>query len=70
MAVIVGVVLAGLLRVMDGMDLMALGHMGVVTGFVVVPSFMVFGGGQMVLGGVLVMLGSFLMVLSALFRHV
>jgi hypothetical protein len=67
---VVGVVFAGFLRMMHRVDMMAVGHMSVVTGFVVVPRFMVLGCGEMMLRGVFVMFGCFLVMFSALFRHV
>jgi hypothetical protein len=62
--------LAGFLRVVLGMNVMAVGHVGVMAGFVVIPGFMVCGCGEMMLRGVLVVLGGFLVMVSALFRHV
>jgi len=70
LAVLVRVVLAGFLRVMYGVDMVAMGHVGMVTGCFVVPGFMMLGSGAMMLGGVLVMFGGFFMVFRALFRHV
>lgn len=63
MAVFVGVMLGGLLGMMLGMEVMAMGDMRVVTGFMMVPCFVVVGGRAMVPGGVFVVLGSFAMVL-------
>jgi hypothetical protein len=63
MTVLGGVMLAGFFSVMNGMHMMALGDMGVVTSFMMVPGFMMFGGREMMLRGMFVVLGSFAMML-------
>lgn len=65
MAVLVGVMLAGLLGVMFGVDLMALRHVRVMPGFLVVAAFVMVGRRLMVLGGMLVMFSGFAMMLDS-----
>jgi hypothetical protein len=70
MAVICGVVLAGLSGVVRGVIQMPFGDVGMVAGLLMIARFMVFGGLAMVLRRVLVMLSSFVMMLRGIFRHV
>jgi len=50
--------------------MMRLCHMRLMTGFFMVPCFVVIGCSAVVFSGVFVMLGGFPMMFSALFRHV
>jgi hypothetical protein len=52
------------------MNLMAVCYMRLMTGFLMVPCFMVFGSGSMMICSVVMMLGGLSMMLCTLFRHV
>lgn len=69
MAVIVGVMLAGLFSVILRVDVMALRHVRVMTGRLVVSTLMMVGGRLMMPGSMLVMFGGFAMMLGSLLRH-
>jgi hypothetical protein len=69
MAVIVRVMLAGFLGVMLGVDVMPLRHMRVMTGQMMVATFVMIGRCFVMLGGMFVMLGSFAVMFRGLFRH-
>jgi len=60
-------VLAGFLGVMDCMQVMAVGHVGVVPRLFVTAGFVVLGSRQMVLRGVTVVLGGFAVMIRNLF---
>ena len=60
--VIVGVMLAGLIRMIIGVGVVALRHVRVMTGRLVVATLMVVRRRLMVLGGMLVMLSGFAMM--------
>jgi hypothetical protein len=66
---IVGVRLARLFGVMNGMDMMALRDMRMVAGLLMVPGGMMLGSRAVVLGGVLMMLGGFGVMIRSVFRH-
>jgi hypothetical protein len=68
-AVLVSVVLACLFAVMCGVSVMALRHVRVVTGFVVVTGIVMVRGNFVMLSGMLVVLGSFAVMFRGLFRH-
>jgi hypothetical protein len=65
--VIVGVVLAGFFGVMDCVQMMAVGHVSVVPGLLVIVGFVVLGSLEMVLRGVTVVLGSFAVMIRNFF---
>jgi hypothetical protein len=65
LAVMFGVMTAGLDVMMFGMAGMTVSAVGVVRGLFVIAGFMMLGRFAMMLGGVLVMLGSLVMVLDA-----
>jgi hypothetical protein len=65
-AVFVGVMLTGLFRMMHGVNVMALRHVRVMTGLVVVTGVVMLRRRLVVLSGVLVVFGSFAMVLRRL----
>jgi hypothetical protein len=65
LAVMVGVMTAGLDVVMFGVAGMAVGAVGVVRGFFVIAGLMMLGGFAVMLGCVLVMFGGLVMVLDA-----
>jgi hypothetical protein len=69
MAVIVRVMLAGFLGVMLGVDVMPLRHMRVMTGQMMVATFVMIGRCFVMLGGMFVMLCSFAVMFRRLFRH-
>jgi len=68
--VFVRVVLACLLRMMDGLVQMALRDVAMMAGLFVLTGFVVFGGCPMVAGGLFMMLSSFAMMFGALGGHV
>jgi hypothetical protein len=68
-AVFGGVVLAGLLGMVGCVVQVALRYMGMVSGFFMMASLIVFRGGMVMFGGVFVVFGSFAVVLSGIFRH-
>ena len=63
----VGVVLAGFFGVMRRVDMMAVGHVGVVPGFFVIAGFVVLSSLKMVFRGVTVVLGSFAVMFRTFF---
>jgi hypothetical protein len=65
LAVMLGVVTAGLGMMLFGMAGMAVSGMGVVGGLLVIAGLMVLGGFAMMLGGMFVVFGSLMMVLDA-----
>jgi len=65
-AVIARVMLAGLFGVMLGVNLMALGHVRVVPGGLMVAALVVIGRRLVMLGGMFVMLSGFAMMLDSL----
>ncbi len=65
-AVLVGVMLAGLFGVMLGVNMMALRHVRVVPGGFMIAALVVIGRRLMVLGGMFVMLRGFAMMLGSL----
>jgi len=67
--VLVGVLLTCFLGMVDRMDVMPMGDMRVMTGALVIPGIVMFGGCSMVAGGVFVMFGGFAMMLSDLVGH-
>jgi hypothetical protein len=67
--VFVGVMLAGFLGMVDGMDMMTMGDMRVMPGALMIPGVVMVGGCPMVAGGVFMMFGGFAMMLSALVGH-
>ena len=69
MTVFVGVVLTCFLGMVDRMDVMPMCDMRVMTGALMIPRIVMFGGCSMVAGGMLVMLRGFAMMLSALVGH-
>jgi hypothetical protein len=66
-SVIVGVVLARFRGVMLGLNVMTVGDVGVVAGFLMVSGFMMARGCAMVLGSVFVVICSFMMMLGGFF---
>jgi hypothetical protein len=54
---------------MDRMDMMAMRHMRMMPGFLMIASFVVLGCRAMVLSGLLMMLGGFLVMIRSVFRH-
>ena len=66
---LVSVLLAGLFGMMCGVSMMALRHVRVVTGFVVVTGLVMFGRCFVMRCGVFVVLGSFAVMFRSLFRH-
>jgi hypothetical protein len=68
-AVLIRVVLAGFFCMMCGVSVMALRHVGVVTGFVVVTGLVMLGRGFVMRCGVFVVFGSFAVMFRSLFRH-
>src|SRR5262249_19795421 len=64
-----GVVLGGFVGVLLCLHVMAVSHMRVVSGLLMVARFVMLGGVEMVLRGVLMVLGGFAMMLGSLFRH-
>ena len=69
MAVLVSVLLAGLFGMMCGVSMMALRHVRVVTGFVVVTGIVMLRSYFVMRSGMLVVFGSFAVMLRSLFRH-
>ena len=69
MAVVVCVVLAGFFGVMRRVNVMAVRHMSVVTGFVVVACRMKLGSGTVVPGGLLMMFGGFVVMIGSRLGH-
>ena len=67
---LIRVVLARLPGMMRSLVMMAVRHMSMVTGFLMVPSFMVLRRGAVVLSGILVMFRGLAVMISGLFRHV
>jgi len=65
LAVMLGVMTAGLGMMLFGMAGMAVSGMGVVRGLLVIAGLVVLGGFAVMLGGVFVMLGGLVMVLDA-----
>src|ERR1700682_4299199 len=65
LAVMFGVMTAGLGMMLFGMAGMAVGAVGVVGGLLVIAGLMVLGGFAMMLGGMFVVFGSLMMVLDA-----
>jgi hypothetical protein len=68
-AVLVSVVLACLFGMMRGVNMMALRHVRMVTGFVVVTGIVMLGGYFVLGSGMLVVFGSFAVMFRGLFRH-
>jgi hypothetical protein len=66
MAVIVGVMLAGFFGVLLGVNLMALRHVRVMTGRMMVATLVMIGRRLVVLRGMFVMLSSFAMMVDSL----
>jgi hypothetical protein len=60
-------VLAGLVGVVFRLNVMAMRHVSVVSGLLMVTRFVMLGSRPVVLGSVFVMVGSFVMVLSGFF---
>jgi hypothetical protein len=65
LAVMLGVMTAGLVMMFFGMAGVAMGAVGVMGGLLVIAGFVVLGGFAVMLGGVFVMFGSLVMVLDA-----
>jgi hypothetical protein len=65
--VVVGVVLAGFFGVMDCVQMMAVGHVSVVSGLFVIVGFVVLGSREMVLRGVTMVLGGFAVMIRNFF---
>ncbi len=61
--------LAGFLRVVLGLNLVAMRHVGVMTGLVVVARFVMLGCRLVVQGGVFVVFSGFEVMLRGFFRH-
>jgi hypothetical protein len=61
--VLIRVLLRRMLVVFDGMQVMTIGHFGVVCGFLVISSFVVFRGFPMMLSRMIMMVRGLLMVL-------
>jgi hypothetical protein len=69
MSVCGGVVLGGFFGVMHGLQMVAVRHMGMMAGPLVIAGFVVFRGGPVMPRGLFVVLCSLAMVFSAFFRH-
>jgi hypothetical protein len=67
LAVLARMMLAGFLGVVFGLNVVALRHMGMMTGSFVVTCFVMLGSGAMVLGGLFVMLSCFMMMFCCFF---
>ena len=61
--------LAGLLAVMRGMDMMSLRYVSVVSGLVVIARLVMFRRRSVVRSGMFVVFGSFAVMFRGLFRH-
>lgn len=64
------VVLAGFLGVLGCVNVMAVRHVGVMGGLVVVVRFVVLGGLAMMSGGLVMMLSGFAVVIGGFFGHI
>ncbi len=62
-----GMMLTRLFGMMRGMDMMALRHVRVMTGFVVIAGFVMLRGRLVMLSGMLVVLGGFAVMFRGLF---
>jgi hypothetical protein len=69
-AVFAGMMLTGFLGVMLGLNVVAMRDVGMVTGFLVVTSFVMLGSHAMMFGGVIMVLRGFMMMLRCFFGHV
>jgi hypothetical protein len=69
MAVVSNMMLAGLLAVMRGVDMMSLRYVSVVSGLVVVPRLVMFRRRSVVRSGMFVVFGGFAVMFRGLFRH-
>ena len=67
MTVLVTVVLASFFGVMDRVQVMAVGHLSVMPGFLVIVGFVLLGSREMVLRGVTMVLGGFAVMIRNLF---
>ena len=67
MAVLAGMMLARLFGMMRGVNLMALRHVCMVTGLVVIAGFVMIRGRLVMLSGMVVVLGGFAMMFRSLF---
>jgi hypothetical protein len=68
-AVIVCVMLTGLFGMVSGVNRVAMRHVRMMPGLVMVAGFVMLGGRSVMLCGVLVMFGGFAMVISGFFGH-
>lgn len=66
---LVGVMLAGFFGVMNGVDLMAVRYVRVMTGFLMVSRRVMLGSRAVMLGGVFVMFSRFQVMFSGMFRR-
>jgi hypothetical protein len=68
-AVLVGVMLAGFVGMVSGVDRVSMGDVGVVPGLLVIARLMVFGRFAMMRGGVFMMFGGLQMMFRSVMSH-